>query len=206
VVCNCPAIIVEQCANGTTAPSGKCVQSATGACSWEPVGCPGTDAGPPPMVDAGPPPAKDAGTPPTKDAGTTPPTCTPTQCGPEPGMPNTICWDGSIAGPTGVCLENADGVCGWQIRTCPPAPDAGTGCTSDSDCPSTDLCGFLIADGCTAIGSCVTGTRSGPVCLVDEPGCTCDGGTINLACNGYPVGYASAPVAHSGLCTSAGSP
>jgi hypothetical protein len=34
-------------------------------------------------------------------------------------MPNYKCPDGSIAGPTGRCLRNVDGICGWEIRHCP---------------------------------------------------------------------------------------
>jgi hypothetical protein len=39
------------------------------------------------------------------------------------------------------------------------------------------------------------------MCLVYAAGCACDGTEINLACNGYPAGYASKPVSHAGACT-----
>ena len=35
-------------------------------------------------------------------------------------MPNYLCPDGkTTAGPTGRCLRNADGKCGWEIIECP---------------------------------------------------------------------------------------
>ncbi len=46
--------------------------------------------------------------------------CSPDACGPALGMPNYLCPDGvTVAGPTGRCLANADGVCGWEIVDCP---------------------------------------------------------------------------------------
>jgi hypothetical protein len=41
------------------------------------------------------------------------------------------------------------------------------------------------------------------MCLAYEAGCACNGTEINLACNGYPSGYASKPVSHTGACTTA---
>ena len=41
------------------------------------------------------------------------------QCGPPLGMPNYLCEDGSIGGPTGYCMRNPDGTCGWRVRACP---------------------------------------------------------------------------------------
>jgi hypothetical protein len=45
--------------------------------------------------------------------------CDVADCGPPLGMPNYLCEDGTLAGPTGRCLRNADGTCGWEIRDCP---------------------------------------------------------------------------------------
>lgn len=46
--------------------------------------------------------------------------CATTECGPALGMPNTLCPDGvNVAGPTGNCLRNSDGTCGWEIASCP---------------------------------------------------------------------------------------
>ncbi len=48
------------------------------------------------------------------------PTCPAQRCGPALGMPNRICPDGkTMAGPTGRCLQQKDGTCGWEIAACP---------------------------------------------------------------------------------------
>jgi hypothetical protein len=45
--------------------------------------------------------------------------CDPVDCGPPPAMPNYLCEDGTLAGPTGRCRRGPEGVCGWEIRDCP---------------------------------------------------------------------------------------
>lgn len=46
--------------------------------------------------------------------------CDPSACGPALGMPNWLCPDGSVGGPTGRCLSDPkSGACGWEIRSCP---------------------------------------------------------------------------------------
>lgn len=46
--------------------------------------------------------------------------CGPNDCGPALGMPNYICDDGvTVAGPTGNCLAQKDGACGWEVIGCP---------------------------------------------------------------------------------------
>ena len=46
--------------------------------------------------------------------------CKPERCGPELGMPNYLCADGTTwAGPRGRCLHHKDGTCGWQVKSCP---------------------------------------------------------------------------------------
>ena len=49
--------------------------------------------------------------------------CAPEDCGPQLGMPNWECPDGTVGGPTGACLRNEDGTCGWEIRECDPVED-----------------------------------------------------------------------------------
>jgi hypothetical protein len=46
-------------------------------------------------------------------------------------MPNGKCSDGTMSGPSGKCLRQADGRCGWEIRQCPPPAGAclRTGCS-----------------------------------------------------------------------------
>lgn len=50
--------------------------------------------------------------------------CAAEACGPAPGMPQTDCGDGSFSGPSGRCLRNSEGACGWEIREC---ADKGSG-------------------------------------------------------------------------------
>lgn len=82
-----------------------------------------------------------------------------------------------------------------------PRPLAHTGacgsCTLDSDCPSGDICGFPIAQGCGAMGQCFP---QGAVCNGFAPGCACNGQTIDIACEGLPNGYAKQPLLHTGSC------
>jgi len=76
-----------------------------------------------------------------------PTTCSSDECGPAPALPTVQCWDGTTAGP-GECLRDGNGVCGWEITTCPEPPAC-----SSSECgprpmlPST---------------KCADGTYSGP--------------------------------------------
>ncbi|MCK6546108.1 hypothetical protein L6R52_09585 [Myxococcota bacterium] len=49
-------------------------------------------------------------------------------CGPAPGLPNWTCADGSLGGPTGNCLRQADGTCGWEINWCPMTCDPMIDC------------------------------------------------------------------------------
>jgi len=75
--------------------------------------------------------------------------------------------------------------------------DAGP-CTTDADCGSGRLCGFLESAGCSATGTCFP--APGVVCNAIVLACACDGTNINVACNGLPSGYAPKPFAHSGVC------
>lgn len=58
--------------------------------------------------------------------------CKPRQCGPAPAMPNYVCSDGTVAGPTGQCVRNDQNVCVWEITSCPstptPLPPGGEQC------------------------------------------------------------------------------
>ncbi len=77
--------------------------------------------------------------------------------------------------------------------------DTGTSktCSKNSDC-GTGICGFSMADGCSAKGQCFP--EPGAICNAFSPGCACDGTTISIVCNGLPDGYAPAPVAYKGEC------
>ena len=42
------------------------------------------------------------------------------RCGPYPLLPNILCSDGSVAGPTDRCLYDAErDLCRWEILECP---------------------------------------------------------------------------------------
>ena len=85
--------------------------------------------------------------------------CTPEECGPEPGMPNSLCEDGvTIAGP-GDCEAQEDGSCGWTIVECPdpsdPCDDLDCWPCANGECvPEGEACepgeSFDAADGCNS--------------------------------------------------------
>jgi hypothetical protein len=75
-------------------------------------------------------------------------------------------------------------------------------CVTNSDCGPGRLCGFRVADGCTATGACFASAM--PVCNAVLPGCACDGTFVNTTCNGLPSGYTSKPLLHTGACVSDG--
>lgn len=88
------------------------------------------------IIAASPPPTSPTPPPPTgQPPVVTPPpasaACAPADCGPAMGMPNSRCADGSTSGPTGRCLRQSDGRCGWELRQCPPvaAGCVRTGCS-----------------------------------------------------------------------------
>src|SRR5580704_16628768 len=89
--------------------------------------------------------------------------------------------------PNGVATD-ANGCATCQ---CAPSPDgggSGSTCTTNADCANGSICGYPVADGCAAKGSCFPGP--GAVCELYAPGCACDGSEISVACTGLPSGYA----------------
>ena len=68
--------------------------------------------------------------------------CQVADCGPQLGMPNTLCPDGkTTAGPTGNCIGQGSGTCGWEVIECPQVVCKATGCSgqicSDQDVVTT---------------------------------------------------------------------
>ncbi len=53
--------------------------------------------------------------------------CAVESCGARLGAPTILCEDGSLGGNTGRCLEQADGMCGWELRECPPPTECAMG-------------------------------------------------------------------------------
>lgn len=77
----------------------------------------------------------------------------------------------------------------------------GASCTTNSDCGAGKMCAFEVAAACGASGACVAAPAPNtPECAAYSAGCACDGSVVNLACNGYPAGYASRPIRHTGNC------
>jgi hypothetical protein len=74
----------------------------------------------------------------------------------------------------------------------------GAPCTTSAECGPREVCGFLVADACTAKGTCFVAEQV--VCNAIELGCGCDGSETNVICNGLPGGYAPAPVRYMGGC------
>jgi hypothetical protein len=119
---------------------------------------------------------------------------------PEAGHPGADACPGLGCGPScpnGVLKDSN----GCDTCTCAPAAEAGSGgaCQTDSDCGDGGACGYLESAMCSAVGSCFVKT-GGVACLLYEPGCTCSGSEVDLACNGLPSGYAPGPLRHSGAC------
>jgi hypothetical protein len=82
------------------------LRGGDGSCGWEVIECPAIAT--PPEEEQGP---KTSELPP----------CPELECGPALGMPNKLCADGkTMSGPTGKCLRNTDGSCGWEVLGCPP--------------------------------------------------------------------------------------
>jgi len=109
-------------------------------------------------------------------------TCDKAACGPQLGIPNQICADGSTGGPTGRCLKNASGTCGWEIRQCPPDGAGGEGnaggqsmggassglcggqtCSVDQVCCGPAECGFCVSklSGIACRDTCPSGGGAG---------------------------------------------
>jgi hypothetical protein len=91
------------CPDGSVGgPSGQCLANTDGTCSWEIIQCPGS----------------------TVDSGSGVELCPTQDCGPALG-PVFLCPNGTTAGPTGRCLANGDGTCGWEVLECPGAESTG---------------------------------------------------------------------------------
>ena len=116
------------------------------------------------------------------------PACPPADAGAQ--CPNLGC---APQCPNGV-LNDANGC---ETCQCAPAVDAGAACQTDANCGG-GICGFPVADGCTAVGTCFPRPRI--TCAAYSPGCACDGTEVNDACNGLPTGYAPRPLLHTGMC------
>jgi len=82
----------------------------------------------------------------------------------------------------------------------PPPPAYKDPCTSDDDCGATGApCLFAVADGCAAVGHCMT---TAAVCPSAPAACACDGTTLRL--NGCFPKLAAKPIRTLLPCEDAG--
>ncbi len=128
--------------------------------------------------------------------------CTPDECGPQPGLPNYRCEDGSVGGPTGRCLRGEDDQCGWEIRDCPDAPEpVACGARLGDTCAPDHFCDFdrLGCDFADATGTCRP--RPDGCGGAFQPVCGCDGQTYDSPCLAH---VARTDVAAEGPCDGGG--
>ena len=93
-------------------------------------------------------------------------TCPVEACGPPIlGLPNQICFDGTVGGPTGRCLDQ-EGVCGWEVINCPEPP----ACDEQACGPAPGAPNF----------ECPDGTVGGPSCGPNSEG-ECVWGMVECA-------------------------
>jgi hypothetical protein len=160
------------CEDGKTmaGPTGRCLaNSTTGNCAWEITTCP-----------------------------TPAPVCDAAKCGPALGMPNKLCEDGkTMSGPTGRCLADSAGKCGWEIIECPPTPvcfgicvpNVQSGCRANTDCPSGQTCEIA----CEGWG-CATACA----CASTDPTCNCQPSTTPCSC---PASDPTCKCDSAGICS-----
>lgn len=93
-------------------------------------------------------------------------TCDKSACGPQLGLLNQICSDGSMSGPTGRCLKRADSSCGWEVLQCPPD---GTGAGGDASAGGASTGGS--STGGSSTGGAPSGACGGKICTADQRCC-----------------------------------
>lgn len=109
------------------------------------------------------------------------PDCAPEECGAPPGLPNYECDDGTIGGPTGRCLRDANGFCGWEINDCPEEP-VRCGARLGDTCADDQYCDFdgEFCDFADATGVCRVIPDDCPAIV--DPVCGCDGLDYDSPC------------------------
>lgn len=90
--------------------------------------------------------------------------CAKADCGPQLGLPNWTCADGSVGGPTGRCIKQSTGMCGWEINDCPMAGEGG----ASNQGGEASVAGTPAAAG--APGEDCGGCPSGEVCVYQVGG------------------------------------
>lgn len=95
--------------------------------------------------------------------------CDKTDCGPQLGLANWTCADGSVGGPTGRCLERPGGTCGWEINNCPMAGEGG----ATNQAGQGNAAGESGANGAAAAGESGAGGAAAEDCGVCSSGTIC---------------------------------
>ncbi len=93
-------------------------------------------------------------------------TCEKSACGPQLGLLNQLCADGSMSGPTGRCLKRANDSCGWEVLECPPD---GIGAGGDASAGGSSAGGS--STGGSSTGGAPGGPCGGKTCTVDQRCC-----------------------------------
>jgi hypothetical protein len=112
-----------------------------------------------------------------------------------------ITWDSGCRGlPSGWVPEYVAHLGSCADAGVPPPPPPPGPCRTDSDCPSTERCGFAVKEACAAEGQCLP-MSDFPLCdIVCRASCACDGNAVyddSVCCGGA---FASEPIAHPGVC------
>ena len=82
------------------------------------------------------------------------------------------------------------------LAACGGGPPPGSPCTKDADCGTYQSCGFALAAGCAAKGTCIDDPSKQPGtahCQSIAVECGCDGSKVGVRCD-FPSGYAPAPI------------
>ena len=97
--------------------------------------------------------------------------CSAEDCGPAPGAPGVLCWDGTTAGPT--CGANSENVCGWTVTTCPDNPCDTTECAPGTFCDLVEV--QCVTTPCPPQPQCVPGQPEGCPDTDPDPFDACGG-------------------------------
>lgn len=137
-----------------------------GKCGSDPLSLGSSDAGAAGSIGKAGSSADDAGT------------CAKAECGPQLGIANFECPDGSLAGPTGRCLMHSNGSCGWEVRVCPVGGGGGSGTGAGGLDGTGNAAGIANEGGSANAGS------TDPCAGMTLPDCTqcSDGAALSANC------------------------
>ncbi|HYQ46203.1 MAG TPA: hypothetical protein VER11_29740 [Polyangiaceae bacterium] len=149
-------------AGGATGAAGTAAAGASAGSSGDGMNTAGASAGTAGSANQGGGGASSAGATSAGQAGLG--ECAKADCGPALGLPNWVCEDGGVGGPTGRCLRNPNGTCGWEVNDCTPAGQGG----ASNQGGQGNVAGRSGAGGAGA-GNC-GGCSAGEVCVFQNGG------------------------------------